>query len=275
MISVPCSLVKKGRSVPPPIKPIRYGILVLNIIQGNATLGTSELETKTLVLLAGGKASRLNDFLNAQGQIKCLSRFGNFIFLDYLLKQAQQSGIQHVILLAGPDRDSLMEYVSGKSYSMRFSFPEEPIRLGTGGALALIGPYLKESSFILSNADTFFEECPFPALSKHPISGKSIFLMGRSDGIKMLELVSKGEVQKWSDLYNTEEYKYVGVALLNSDIIYEWEKLGLPAECSFEKDVFGKIRDESDFLLGSFAEIDFGTREGYLQLKAHLEGELV
>ncbi|WP_413576219.1 sugar phosphate nucleotidyltransferase [Bdellovibrio sp. HCB290] len=238
-------------------------------------MGTTELETKTLVLLAGGKASRLNDFLKTDDQVKCLSRFGDMVFIDYLLSQAIEAGINHVIVLAGPALESISAHIKQSSYPIRFSFPKEETRLGTGGALSLIAPFLDESRFILSNADTFFDENPFLFFQERLLGTNSVFLLSSRASHSNAQLLQAAKTMHWPDLYNTDEFSYTGIALLNSDVFLNWKSLGLPECCSFEKDVFPKIKNAAEFYSANFAEIDFGTEDGFRRLQSILMREVV
>lgn len=236
----------------------------------------SELESKTLVLLAGGTASRLNSFLNSKNHVKCLSQFADRIFLDYLLSQAQSAGIENVIILGGPNREVIRNAVLKLGISMRFSFPEEKVRLGTGGALTLTAPYLNEEYFILSNADTYFGSNPFELLKTQSIGNKSaMFFMRNHSPIASFQEVPTTESQTWPDLYQTPSYTYAGLSVLSSDIVHAWQSFNFPAVCSYEKDVFGGIKDRSKFISYPFAEIDFGTENGFKQLQEILKKEAV
>ncbi|WP_413585657.1 nucleotidyltransferase family protein [Bdellovibrio sp. HCB274] len=233
-------------------------------------MGTTELETKTLVLLAGGKASRLNEFLNTDSQIKCLVRFGDVVFIDLLLRQACEAGIEHVILLAGPARESIKAHLANGDYNMQFSFPDEETRLGTGGALSLIAPFVKESRFILSNADTFFAENPFQTIQRVSKNQKAVFLVSPKENHEKSGFLANSQTSQWQDLYNTPGYCYAGVAMLSSDLVLKWQSLNLPETCSFERDVFPKIKNDVKFYKCDFSEIDFGTAEGFRRLQTLL-----
>ncbi len=239
-------------------------------------MGTAELESKTLVLLAGGKASRLNSFLNSENRVKCLTEFEGRIFLDYLLTQAQDAGIKNVIILGGPDRERIEHAVSELNYSMSFSFPVENERRGTGGSLALLAPYLRESHFILSNADTYFAENPFELLKSLKIQDHlALFLMRNQSKDHHFSKVSLQMSGSWPDLYQTDTFTYTGLSILNSEIIFNWNNFGLPTTCSFEKDVFGKIKNRSNFISYPFAEIDFGTEAGFKRMQQIFKREAV
>jgi NDP-sugar pyrophosphorylase family protein len=208
--------------------------------------------------------------------VKCLTEFDGRIFLDYLLEQAQAAGIKHVIILGGPDRDVIKKAVRVLNYSMDFSFPEEKERLGTGGALPLIAPYLGESHFILSNADTYFLENPFDLLKSQSLQGNiAMFYMRNRSAERSFQEVSSLEGRSWVDLYQTDSYIYTGLAVLSAEIIQHWNLLGLNAACSFEKDVFGKIKGRAKFIAYPFAEIDFGTEAGFKHLKEIFKKEAV
>lgn len=236
----------------------------------------SELESKTLVLLAGGMASRLNSFLNSESQVKCLTEFSGRVFLDYLLAQGHSAGIEHVIILGGPNREIIENAVGKLNYPMHFSFPEEKTRLGTGGALTLTAPYLQEKYFILSNADTYFSENPFELVKSQSTANKdAVFFMRNFETKPAFHDISEQKAHAWPDLYQTHSYTYTGLSVLSSEIVHNWHKLGLPMSCSYEKEVFNKIKTRAKFTAYPFAEIDFGTESGFKHLQSIFNKEAV
>ncbi|WP_246845757.1 hypothetical protein [Bdellovibrio sp. ZAP7] len=201
--------------------------------------------------------------------MKCLSEFSGRVFLDYLLAQANAAGIEQVIILGGPNREIIENAVRKLNYPMRFSFPEEKVRLGTGGALTLIAPYLQEKYFILSNADTYFSENPFELVKSQSMGNKdAVFYMRTFVHTSSFHEISKQEAYAWPDLYQTPSYIYTGLSVLSSEIVRNWHSFDLPVFCSYEKDVFDKIKARAKFTAYPFDEIDFGTESGF----KHLQG---
>ena len=229
---------------------------------------TPELESKTLVLLAGGAASRLNSFLKTQDKVKCLVSFDGVTFLDHLLGQAVEAGFSHIIILGGPDSQSIEQAVRKMNYRLRFSFPQEHQRLGTGGALALIGSCILDEYFYLSNADTYFAENPFKIIKNRTTTLRSVnyFMRDNRTDSAWCELVSN-ECNQWPDLYQTGSYVYTGLSLMKTEVVRNWSSLDLPKVCSYEKDVFAKLKDRATFASYPFREIDFGTETGYRSLQ--------
>ncbi|MBO9668313.1 MAG: NTP transferase domain-containing protein [Bdellovibrio sp.] len=236
------------------------------------------MESKTLVLLAGGSGSRLSNYLQKPGHVKCLSEFSGLVFLNYLLRQAEFAGIEEVIVLGGPQRELIARAVESEKYQLRFSYPVENQRLGTGGALKLVLPHLKEKKFYLMNADTYFAENPFLLIQHYMrsvqndvrIQGHLFFDESNSQGKQVHSLGQNGCVQ-WVDLYSTTPYIYAGVALLSEVLLKDWAAGGIQGACSFEKEFFSLYKDQIQCHVYPFRHLDFGTGEGFENLQRLLK----
>jgi hypothetical protein len=161
------------------------------------------------------------------------------------------------------------EAVRKMNYNMQFSFPQETERMGTGGALSLISSCIHEEYIYLSNADTYFAENPFKIIKEQTISVSSInyFMRDRRAGYGFTKL-DANICNQWPDLYQTDSYVYSGISLVKSDIFHSWSSLGLHKVCSFEKDVFTRLKNQASFMSYPFMEIDFGTEVGYRSLQS-------
>lgn len=237
-------------------------------------------ETKTLVLLAGGEATRLKEHLQRKDIVKCLTDFGSFCFLDYLLIQAQEADIETVIVLAGPSREKVIHHLNQSKTAFRFEFPIEETPLGTGGALRLATPLIHEDYFWLVNADTYFESNPFQEAAKvlknqsllSPLPSHNLFLSRKGFEENMGEV--KG-VEEFQTLYDLGAWSYSGIGRLETKALQRVlcdlsGRSGLNHRISFEKDVYRLLRMEMALLPWDLSYIDFGTSHGYEHLRKTL-----
>ena len=114
------------------------------------------LITKTAVILAGGKGSRLKQVVNDRPKPMALVRSKPFLY--YLLEYWYQQGIRKFILLIGYDYMKIVDYFRDtyKEASVQYSVEEYP--LGTGGALLkLVEDFNLEDRFVLLNGDSFIK----------------------------------------------------------------------------------------------------------------------
>ncbi len=108
---------------------------------------------KQVVILAGGLGTRLRPL--TEKIPKPLVEVANRPFLDWQLQDLKQQGYRDVLLLVsylGEQIENVYGDGSHLGLSIRYSFETEP--LGTGGALRLALPLLKET-FVLLNGDSF------------------------------------------------------------------------------------------------------------------------
>ena len=129
------------------------------------------LITKTAVILAGGKGSRLKQVVNDRPKPMALVRSKPFLY--YLLEYWYQQGIRKFILLIGYDYMKIVDYFRDtyKEASVQYSVEEYP--LGTGGALLkLVEDFNLEDRFVLLNGDSFIkitlEKLNFFYFAKNP-----------------------------------------------------------------------------------------------------------
>ena len=111
-------------------------------------------EKLDLVLLAGGKGTRINKYL--KGHSKPMIKINDQVFLSLIIKYFSKYIFGNIYILAGYKGKEIKEKFHGKF----FNFCEvkviiEKKLLGTGGALNNIKNKIN-NNFILMNADTFF-----------------------------------------------------------------------------------------------------------------------
>lgn len=114
-----------------------------------------ELADVTAAILAGGLGNRLRSVV--ADRPKVLADIRGRPFLAYLLDQLVAEGIGDVVLCTGYLGDQI-EAVFGKSYrSLRLSYSQESVPLGTAGALRLALPLFKSNPVLVMNGDSFCE----------------------------------------------------------------------------------------------------------------------
>ena len=108
-----------------------------------------------IVILAGGKGTRIKKYLN--GNPKPLVQIKNYKFLDLLIKKICKYDINNLIILAGYKGNLIKKKYHNKSFNfVKTKVIIEKKPLGTAGALAQLKNKVK-NDFIVINGDTFFD----------------------------------------------------------------------------------------------------------------------
>lgn len=107
------------------------------------------------VILAGGSGTRLRPAVDDVP--KPLAPVGGRPFIEYVLDQLVDAGIDRVVLCTGYMTEKV-EAAIGTSYrGLEVVYSVERSPLGTGGALCLALPHLHQEHVIVLNGDSFVE----------------------------------------------------------------------------------------------------------------------
>ena len=115
---------------------------------------TSIYKNTDLVILAGGKGTRIKDFL---GKLpKPMLRFNDKYFFQYVLNFASKYNFKRIIILCGFRSNIFFKNYHNKLINLtKVICLKEKKLLGTGGALSNLKK-LKVKNFVLINGDTIF-----------------------------------------------------------------------------------------------------------------------
>lgn len=108
------------------------------------------------VLLAGGFGTRLSSVVNDRP--KPMALIGNKPFMEYVVHELSRHGISEIIFAVGYKGSMVEEYFKdGTDFGVTalYSYEEEP--LGTAGAIKNAGRLVRGDSFLVLNADTFYQ----------------------------------------------------------------------------------------------------------------------
>ncbi len=189
-----------------------------------------------LVILAGGKGSRIKNFL--KNNPKPMMKFHKISFLQYLINNYSKYPIKNIYILTGYRSNQIHKKFHNKIYNFsKIICLREKKPMGTGGALNLLkNKDIKD--FLLINGDTIFDInliSFFRSLKKSKLG--SIALCSNKKNVNNYKLnnlsIYKNIIKynKKSNLMNGGTY------LFNKRIL----KLVPNRECSLEKDILPKI----------------------------------
>ena len=105
------------------------------------------------MILAGGLGTRLRPFTETIP--KAMVPVGGRPFLEYQILFLRDQGIEEILLLVGYRAKQIEDFFGdGSKYAVRISYSREEVPRGTGGALRLAQPKLRDN-FLLLNGDTY------------------------------------------------------------------------------------------------------------------------
>lgn len=101
-----------------------------------------------VVILAGGRGSRLNKYTNEVP--KPLIKVCNKTILEYQIENLRRYGLKDIIISVGYLGKQIIDYFKdGSEFGVNISYVEEKIALGTGGALNLMRNKIEEDFILL------------------------------------------------------------------------------------------------------------------------------
>ena len=143
-----------------------------------------------LVILAGGKGTRINKFL---GNLpKPMVKFNKKFFLQYIIQNFSKYPFKKIYILTGYRAIKIHKFFNNKLYNLT---PIECIKekklMGTGGALIGLKNKIKKH-FILINGDTIFDINPFDLIKicKSKLIGSMSLVNNKQQKSKKLNLLS-------------------------------------------------------------------------------------
>lgn len=107
----------------------------------------------TAAILAGGLGTRLRPAV--ADRPKVLAEIRGRPFLACLLDQLVAAGIRRVVLCTGYLGGQVQEMFGDSYANLRLVYSQEPLPLGTAGALRLALPFFESDSVLVMNGDSF------------------------------------------------------------------------------------------------------------------------
>lgn len=129
------------------------------------------------LILAGGLGTRIRSVL---GDVpKCLAPVGSTAFLSLLVANLRRQGFSDIALSLGHGANQVARYVASHDDLREVALCQEPLPLGTGGAILFAMDALGLKEAVVVNGDTFLDapaQALWPAL--RPDQGERIRMLG-------------------------------------------------------------------------------------------------
>lgn len=215
------------------------------------------------IVLAGGFGTRLSTVVSDVP--KPMAPINDRPFLEYLLEDLNEKGINRVILAVGYKKEIIKSYFKEKYKNIDIIYSDEDIPLGTGGAIKKALTLAENENIFIINGDTFFDVNLKEMYQFHKKNSSKLTLaikeMEKFDRYGSLVL-DKDKIIKFEEKkYNEKGYINGGIYLINKELLIEEKKENF----SFEKEILEnknlKIKKYGYKSEGYF--IDIGIPEDY------------
>ena len=231
----------------------------------------SLLDNIPALLLVGGMGTRLRSVLSSKP--KPLAPVGEIPFLELLVLQLRSQGIRRMVMCTGHQADQIkQEFGDGRKWDVSIEYSNEPLPMGTAGAIKLAEPFLLETAdFLVMNGDSFLELDFRQFIRFHQERGgwASIAVRRVPDAARYgtVHLDELNRVVRFSEKMGNQEPGVVngGVYLFKRAILEHIPE----GTASLEKDVLPGILEHGVVAFeqhGMF--IDIGTPEDYARAQA-------
>lgn len=214
------------------------------------------------IILAGGFGTRLSTVVSDVP--KPMAPINGRPFLEYLLEDLNEKGINRVILAVGYKKEIIKSHFKEKYKNIDIVYSDEDIPLGTGGAIKKALTLAEDENIFIINGDTFFD-----------INLKEMYQFHKKNSSKLTLAIKEMEkfdrygslILEGDKIIKFEEKKYVDKGYINGGIYLINKKLLKKEEesFSFEKEIL----ENEKFMIEKYGYksegyfIDIGVPEDY------------
>lgn len=226
------------------------------------------------IILAGGFGTRLSTVVSDVP--KPMAPINGRPFLEYLLDDLNEKGINRVILAVGYKKEIIKSHFKEKYKNIDIVYSDEDIPLGTGGAIKKALTLAKDKEIFIINGDTFFDVDLKEMYQFHKKNNSKLTLaikeMEKFDRYGSLILEGDKIIKFKEKKYIDKGYINGGIYLIKKELLNKEEKESF----SFEKDILEneslKIEKYGYKSEGYF--IDIGIPKDYYKLKKIYEDKV-
>lgn len=219
------------------------------------------------IILAGGFGTRLS--MVVSDVPKPMAPINGRPFLEYLLDDLNEKGINRVILAVGYKKEIIKSHFKKKYKNIDIIYSDEDIPLGTGGAIKKALILAKDENIFIINGDTFFNVDLEEMYQFHKKNNSKLTL-----AIKEMEKFDRygSLILEGDKIIKFEEKKCVdkgyingGIYLIKKELLNKEEKESF----SFEKDILEnkKFQIEKYGYKSEGYFIDIGIPEDYYKFQ--------
>ena len=188
-----------------------------NIFKKNTS---SNIYSKTIVIMAGGRGTRLEPFTNVLP--KPLVPINEKPVIEHIIEKFVENKVSKFFITLNYKSKILKAYFQETKPKFKLSFIDEPKPLGTAGGLSLLGSKLKKP-FIVTNCDTIIDVNFDDLINFHITNSNDVTLVVSSKEhiipYGTCKLTKKGYLQKIIEKPKFDFFVNVGMYVLNPNLI--------------------------------------------------------
>lgn len=215
------------------------------------------------IVLAGGFGTRLSHIVSDVP--KPMAPVGHKPFLEYILMDLVDSGVDHIVIAVHYLKETIMEHFGSCFYGAEVDYSIEDVPLKTGGAIKKSLSFCREERVLVVNGDTFYK---VPLHQMHQFaeaSGKQIVIAVKE--MTDFSRYGKVDVDKRGLITAFHEKEFCSKGFINGGV-YDIDKQVLdpyPEVFSMEEQCFPRVLEHRQIAAfqsdGYF--IDIGVPEDY------------
>jgi bifunctional UDP-N-acetylglucosamine pyrophosphorylase/glucosamine-1-phosphate N-acetyltransferase len=196
------------------------------------------------VILAAGEGVRLQPITSTRP--KHLIKVGGKPILEHCLNAVRTSGIEEALIVIHYMGEAIRQYFGdGKKFGLKIEYVEQKAVLGTGNAVSMVEPYVKDD-FLLVYGDLLFSaEAVKNVIDLHrkekPVATMAVVPVGNPEDYGIVELEDEKHVKRIAEKPNREE---APSNLANAGVYV------------FSTEIFDKIRETSASARGEWEITD-------------------
>lgn len=259
-------LIKKRIDIIPIIDESRKVVDVLTfakIFKNNKSNQRSDTFSKTVVIMAGGKGTRLEPFTSVLP--KPLVPINEKPVIEHVIEKFVNNNISDFFITLNYKSKVLRAFFQEQKLNYKLSFIEEPKPLGTAGGLSLLAGKIKKP-FLVTNCDTIIN-INFDNLMSFHISNKNDVTLVASSKEYIIpygtcKLEKSGQLKNIIEKPKLDFFVNIGLYVINPDLIklipknksYDMPDLIKLAKIKRKKVGVYPIDDESWIDVGQWSE---------------------
>ncbi len=218
------------------------------------------------VVLAAGEGVRLKPITSTRP--KHLIKVGGKPILEHCLSALKASGIEEAVIVVHYKADMIREYFGdGKRFGLRLEYVEQPSMLGTGNAVAVTEPLVKEE-FLLVYGDLLYSADAVKSvrsthLKEKPTATMAVVPVERPENYGIVELENENQIARIVEKPKREEapsnLANAGIYIFSPEIFAKIKETSTSTRGEFEiTDAIGlMIADKKPFLAVKIAREDW------------------
>lgn len=203
----------------------KNGIVVNVIVDGNNQKITNVLDKVPVVIMAGGKGTRLYPYTKILP--KALIPIGDYTIAERIVKSFQKYGCKDFYMILNHKAEMIKSYFNDLTKDYEMSFVKEDKFLGTGGGLAYLKGKINET-FFFSNCDILIDadfECIYKT---HKEEGNKItFVCAMKDVVIPYGIIETNSEGKITAMKEKPEFSFLtntGFYVVEPEVIEELEE---------------------------------------------------